>query len=105
MLSAKEAAKKYDELYSINKVMSNIEYCILKAINEKKRECYFYLDAIEKYSQLPQSPKTEMIVEELRNLGYQVELTTYGSSYVPAGLQDDDGNGPPYINYGLKISF
>ena len=45
------------------------------------------------------------IVHHLNLLGYTMEWQWEGNPYVPRGLQDDDGNGKLYDNFGILISW
>lgn len=47
----------------------------------------------------------DSITETLIDNGYFVSFTKSKETYVPAGLRDDDGNGPLYVNVNLVISW
>ena len=104
MITAQEAKALYDwtgaEIQDyLNKVL---EKEIVRMAKSGKREYTHHIGA-EPYDPPKPTPVQQGVVDELKKLGYTARYGVYGSSYVPRGLADDNGDGPMYQNYGILI--
>ena len=109
MISAKEAKILYEKSGQLveDYLKHNVEQEIIKASNNGERTVTILLDSIENSKTLSQAitPLHNSICERLKELGYNVNVTKYGNSYVPKGLANDLGYGPLYTNYGIIITW
>lgn len=106
MINAKEAKRLYDQSGAeADKVLETIEPKVIAAAQAGKQSIYFYIDSSEVGDRVILTPTYTQVVEKLHQLGYQAGACRYGDAYIPAGLADDDGNGPKHQNYGLYISW
>ena len=72
---------------------SSVELCGILELTELKLE----------YMDLKATPLQQRIIDELVSIGYNASVIRSGASYVPIGVQDDDGEGPVYINYAILV--
>lgn len=105
MITAKEAREIVETSdANVLKSLEVFDKNIRNAASRGKKECFFYIEGIEKSLGLPPLKPLEMlIVERLKDSGFGVEITFDGDPYVPRGLSDDEGNGPKYSNYGFMV--
>ena len=108
MLTAQEAKKialnteKVVDDKILNDFMPRIKTCAEKG----EFSCFIDMGAIPFYEVIPDLSALETrVVEKLKSLGYQVDYSKEGSSYVPRGLQDDNGDGTQYQNFGFTINW
>ena len=109
MITAAEAKALYDESGQEvdNFLKSAVEPLIVSSAKSGKRSTMMYLDTIESFHYLGNhvTPLHCRVADKLKELGYTAEIRLYGDKYVPAGLRDDDGNGPLHQNYGIHIGW
>ena len=109
MISAQEAKLIYDNSgVEVQEFLDQkIEHAVKIAAGLGKRYYIYHLGSIAPYMRIHQEDhRVEMLAaEELKKLGYHVSIGTYGDSYVPRGLSDDEGNGPDHKNYGITIGW
>lgn len=109
MITAQQAKALYDE--SGAEVQAFLRYHVEKQIKDAasggKRSVTIHLGGLEYFHHLDQeiTPLQKAVVDQLKVLGYTAKIETYGDSYVPRGLADDDGNGPQHRNYGIIIGW
>ena len=104
MITAKEAIALYDASGAeADAMLKNIEPKIVDAAKAGKRNVFFLIDASEVWKNIAPTPLQNQVMDKLYALGYRVQFTRYGGSYVPAALADDDGKGPKYENFGFAI--
>lgn len=108
MINAKDALDLYNNsLHTLQQyLLDNFHSGIQNAARNGKRE--FILDCgseMTGYGGITpkMTPLQEKARDELKKLGYETVWMWYGDAYVPKGLADDDGSGPKYMNYGLKV--
>lgn len=89
-----------------NTVIRNIEPAIKKQAQKGIGWEFFHIGCKTDSQALPE---LSAVNQEIKNLleknGYQVRKTINGNYYVPRGLQDDNGDGPEHVNYGLLIEW
>ena len=109
MITAKEAKHLYDqsgeEVNSFLKNNVNVE--VKTAAMAGLRNVVIYLGSLDTFSHLDQkiTPLQKAVATQLIGLGYKVSIKLYDQPYIPRGLQQDDGSGPTYQNYGLHIGW
>lgn len=109
MINAKEAKALYDKSGQevADYLKSTVEKEVTRAATAGKRKVFIGLGTTEYSSEVPDkiTPVHRGVIETLKVLGYVVSIAQDGESYVPRGLQDDDGNGPWHTNYGFHIGW
>lgn len=104
MITAVEAKELYDTSgVEADRILNQIEPIIIKAATAGERSCFVYIDSIEIHRNITVTALQEQVLNKMQKLGYRISVAKYGSTYVPRGLSDDDGNGPKYENYGYSI--
>jgi hypothetical protein len=108
MITAKEAKELYDA--SGAEVDQYIQYKLDKAIRDAatqgKQSLFHFVDGFEVWKNVDPTPLQKRIIAKLKELGFHAVWhrdTTH--VYVPAGLADDNGDGPKYSNYGIQIGW
>lgn len=110
MITTTEARKLIDTSnIKVDHFLDKIEIGIVEAATSGKNTYVVYFtdlwSSFEVGKDIVATPIQNRVGEELAKLGYHVRLGTDGDNYVPHGLADDDGEGPSYINWCLKISW
>lgn len=108
MITAAEVKTLYDQSgVEVDKYLSQkIEPEIKAAATSGNRTVFHFIGSRDVFTHPRPDPLQTRIIEKLRALGYTVHwLDSEGESYVPRGLADDDGNGPSYTNYGIRITW
>lgn len=109
MITAKQAKQFYDDSgYEVEQFLTHsVETEVMNAAKGGKRSVFIFLDSVERFSHLDRviTPLQKAVVDKLKELGYHAEIKIDGDWYVPRGLQDDDGNGPKHVNYGIMIGW
>lgn len=108
MITAAEAKTLYDQSgVEVDKYLHyKIEPEVKAAATSGKRTVFHFIGSRDVFTHPRPDPLQTRIIEKLRALGYTVQwLDSEGESYVPRGLADDDGNGPSYTNYGIRITW
>jgi hypothetical protein len=82
-----------------------IEQLIKAAAENGESSVVYHIGAVRMGQGIPENPITTNTVRILRNAGFHADLRCETQSYVPKGLQDDSGNGPAHVNYGIYISW
>lgn len=110
MITANEAVALYDlSEAKVNTIMSQIDYeiCTLAAAGKRIYECQIdgLWDSVLEYTayDTQKTKVQEDVSKKLAALGYRVHFGRCGPSYVPRGLQDDNFEGPKYVNLGLVV--
>lgn len=107
MITAKEAFALYQESgYEADEFIENeLQPKIIRAAKEGKRIIFHSIDSCVTTAYLSPSPLQMQVSSKLIDLGYDCKIIKHGSSYVPAGLSDDYGEGPSHVNYGFQIGW
>ena len=108
MITAAEAKTLYDQSgVEVDKYLHyNIEPEVKAAATSGNRTVFHFIGTHDVFTHPRPDPLHTRIIEKLRALGYTVQwLDSEGESYVPLGLADDDGDGPAYTNYGIRITW
>ena len=108
MITAAEAKTLYDQSgVEVDKYLHyKIEPEVKAAATSGNRTVFHFIGSRDVFTHPRPDPLQTRIIEKLRALGYTVQwLDSEGESYVPRGLADDDGNGPSYTNYGIRITW
>ena len=109
MITAQEAKQLYNESGAEVQqfLKTEVEQKVIDAAKGGKKSVMIFLGAKGPYDYLAQviTPLQTAVVNKLIELGYHAQIQTYGESYVPRGLADDDGNGPEHQNYGIQIGW
>lgn len=107
MITAKDALELYEksgaEVQSL--LDQKIHPFVEDAATRGKRTCNVHIGSVELYRNMEPTATENAAVEKLKSMGYTVWIAKYGESYVPRGLQNDDGDGPKYRNYGFIIGW
>lgn len=110
MITANEARQLVlNSNQHLQKYFPIIDARIKNAANEGKSKVALYVDdlwAAEDYY-APTKPTSLQIriIKELELIGYHAEFTCHGAQYVPLGMQDNDGNGPKFINHVIMVTW
>lgn len=93
-------------------LVAKMEEPIRKACAAGNSWVFIFVDAMENRALPTQAAlakaKTaihDQAMVKLKELGFSVRFCTYGDTYVPCGLADDEGNGPSYVNYGFMVGW
>ena len=107
MITAKEAKALYDESGEEVRVylQYTVEPAVTAAATEGKCAVWIHLGATYVFERPTATPLEKAVMEELEKLGYMAKFASYGDAYVPAGLMNDDFDGPKYQNYGISIGW
>lgn len=109
MITAKEVKELYDQSGAeVEEFLKNsVEKPVTDAAKGGKRFVFIFLGTVKFYehAQDKLTPLNKAVLERLVELGYRARVVHDGESYVPAGLADDDGNGPKHQNYGIQIGW
>lgn len=109
MITAQQAKQLYDESGAEVEAFLNdkIGPEVVHAAKRGERTVTILLSSKDTYTYLLQiiTPLQAAVVKRLKELGYNAKIDTYGESYVPRGLADDDGHGPTHTNYGIHIGW
>ena len=109
MITAKEAKVLYDksgqEVEDYLRI--KVEPVVIKAATAGKHKVYIHLGSaqFEFEMRVKITSVHQGVVQALKDLGYVASIAQDGDGYVPAGLADDDGNGPLHTNYGFHIGW
>lgn len=104
MITAKEAKELYDKSgVEVENFVNQLEKPITEAATSGQRCVFFHIDAADVNSQIKPTALHKKVMDKLFELGYRVQFSRDGHSYVPPGLADNFGDGPKYTNYGLAI--
>lgn len=106
MITAKEALELYNNsLHTLQKYLDeNFHSKVREAAMQGKREYMHFTDSCEGSLPKPSILESKAIAE-LQKLGYSVNYMFSGDSYVPRGLANDDGEGPEYQCYGIRVKW
>jgi hypothetical protein len=109
MLTAKEAKDLHNNssIAVADFLKEFVEEQVKHAATSGKRSVNIYLGAIEITSEIigNLTPMHTAAIDTLRELGYSAGSSYFDKSYVPFALEDDSGNGPLYINYGILVGW
>lgn len=110
MITAAEAKQLVEtSAKNVERLLAAIEPKIREAAEKGERSVFIYeqeLWSAEEYKPQP-TPLQQRVMAELEKYprSFGVRFTSDDHTYVPRGLQDDDGNGPVHTNWGIKISW
>jgi hypothetical protein len=95
---------------TLQKYFEKIDRMIEKASCEGKTYVALYgLDelsgSILSYAKIEVTRLQQRIIDELKSIGYSASVVFDGDAYVPRGLQNDDGEGPEYLNVVIHVSW
>ncbi len=109
MIDAKEARRLYDESGAEVQIFlkHTVEPEVIKAAKAGKKHTHIHLGTLGPFDYLDTniSPIQRAIVDALKTLSFTAKIEKQGSSYIPAALRDDDGNGPSHTNFGITIGW
>ena len=104
MITAKEARALYNQCGAeAERFLANIEPKIIESAKLGKRSVFFHIDSEEVSKLIYSTPLQVQVLDRLYRMGYNIQFTRYGESYVLRGLADNDGNIPIHTNCGLAI--
>ena len=106
MISAKEAVDLYDASGAECTALleSTFDRPIREAAEGGKRNVFVFLGNEEVWKTVTPTPLHKQAMDKLAALGFRCQfVAAHGESYVPAGLRDDEGDGPKYRNYGIAV--
>lgn len=113
MITAKEAneitfSAERIRRQKIHAMLEKYEQLITAAANEGKSSISVHVGSVPSHS-ARNYENTDLLlagaVDELQVHGFATSFHPSGEGYVPRGLQDDNGDGPVYINMMLVIEW
>lgn len=107
MITADETKTLYDQSGAeVDKYLHHKIEPEIKAATSGNRTVFHFIGSRDVFTHPRPDPLQTRIIEKPRAPGYAVQwLESEGESYVPRGLADDDGDGPSYTNYGIRITW
>lgn len=106
MITAKDAREIASQSDAwLQTELRKLEPDIKKSAELNKSPCTIHLGSVATWEVLQPTNAQVRVIDALKKLGFTVKFEKYGASYVPRGLQDDDGNGPTHKNFGYIIYF
>lgn len=107
MITAEETRALFDHAGKAvdDYLKHSVEPRVVFAAKHGKREVTILIGSVDAITRIDSalSPVHRAAEGKLHELGYTASISLYGEAYVPAGLADDDGNGPKHKNVGLHI--
>ena len=109
MITANEAKQLYDESGAEVEqfLKNNVEKQVICAAKAGKRQLFIDMGSVKQFEYLANTitPLQQAVEDKLKTLGYRADIRLDGESYVPRGLDDDEGTGPKIQNYGIQLSW
>jgi len=112
MITREQAKEKADSVGKVpDFIAKQIEQLIWKAAEEGKYEVFLYITDLWKgfdvYDCVSPTKLQKNVIKFLTGDPYNftATFTSYGETYVPRGLANDDGDGPTYANWGILVKF
>ncbi len=95
---------------NVERLLALMEPQIVKAADAGKDFVAVFVDGLDSSvplygARFQPTPVQTSVINRLQALGFKAHMAAVGSSYVPRGMQDDDGNGPEYINYTVIVNW
>jgi hypothetical protein len=108
MITAKQARDNVENSNTYLQVFfEKIDYLIDTASKEGRTQVHLDIiglcDCVKVGSHILPNAKQVRIMDELKSIGYNADLESWGDHYVPRGLQDDHGNGPNHVNLAILV--
>ena len=109
MINAKEAAElvRSSGVEADRFIDINVAAMVERAAGKGLRSVFIFVGSLKSYSPLPTCTPVELqVIDKLKALGYDVDLVKdNANTYIPPALQNDDGTGPVYCNYGFCVKW